>query len=248
MSNTTFQMDLPADRLERQIPDLKPPLSEVNAITEANRCLYCYDAPCVQACPTAINIPEFIKCIATGNVRGAAETIFDANILGHSCARVCPVEVLGAGACVYNVKEEPPIQIGRLQRYATDYAYNNDIQFFSKGTSTGRKIALVGSGPASLAAAHELTKLGHHWVVFEGRVLPGGLDTTGIAPYKYYAEDALQEIAYISQIGFDVRTGVHIGEEVTFADLEHDYDAIFLGVGFRQSQHAANSGLLATSR
>jgi dihydropyrimidine dehydrogenase (NAD+) subunit PreT len=231
MSDTIHRIDLPVDRLERKIPDLKPPLSEASAQAEANRCLYCFDAPCITACPTAINIPEFIKRIATGNVRGAAKVILESNILGHSCARVCPVEVLCAGACVYNEQEEPPIMIGRLQRHATEYAYERNIQFFTKGAPTGRKVALIGGGPASLAAAHELTKLGHEAVIFEGRKLPGGLNTGGVAPYKYHAEDALAEVAYVQQIGFEIRTNTWVGKDVEIDALMRDYDAVFLGIG-----------------
>ncbi|MDB5096482.1 MAG: Pyridine nucleotide-disulfide oxidoreductase associated with reductive pyrimidine catabolism [Cyanobacteria bacterium RYN_339] len=231
MSDTSVRIDLPANRLERQIPDLKPPLSEASALAEANRCLYCYDAPCIQACPTAINIPEFIKRIATGNTKGAAKTILESNILGHSCARVCPVEVLCAGACVYNDKEEPPIMIGRLQRYATQYAYDRNLQFFKKGAPTGRKIALVGGGPASVAAAHELTRLGHACTVLEGRATPGGLNTTGVAPYKLHAEDSLEEIAYVQQIGFEIKTNTWVGKDVAIESLLADYDAVFLGIG-----------------
>lgn len=231
MSDTVVRPDLPANRLERQIPDLKPPLSETSALAEANRCLYCYDAPCIQACPTAINIPEFIKRIATGNTKGAAKTILESNILGHSCARVCPVEVLCAGACVYNEKDEPPIMIGRLQRYATQYAYDRNLQFFRKGTATGRKVALIGGGPASLAAAHELTRQGHEAVIFEGRAIPGGLNTTGVAPYKLHAEDSLEEVNYVKQIGFEIRTNTWVGKDVQLEQLLADYDAVFLGIG-----------------
>jgi glutamate synthase (NADPH/NADH) small chain len=231
MSDTLLKADLPAQRLESEIPDLKPALSRDQAVAEANRCLYCYDAPCVVACPTDINIPEFIKRIATDNVKGAAKTILEANILGHSCARVCPVEVLCAGSCVYAEKGEPPIMIGKLQRYATEYAYDRDIQFFQAGPATGKRVALVGGGPASLAAAHELRKAGHDVVVFEGRSMPGGLNTTGVAPYKYHAEDALKEVAYIQAIGVEIRTNTLIGRDVSFAELETDFDAVFLGVG-----------------
>lgn len=231
MSDTLLKADLPAQRLESEIPDLKPALTRDQAVAEANRCLYCYDAPCVVACPTDINIPEFIKRIATDNVKGAAKTILEANILGHSCARVCPVEVLCAGSCVYAEKGEPPIMIGKLQRYATEYAYDKGIQFFQAGPSTGKRVALVGGGPASLAAAHELRKAGHDVVVFEGRTMPGGLNTTGVAPYKYHAEDALKEVAYIQQIGVEIRTNTLIGRDLSFADLERDFDAVFLGVG-----------------
>lgn len=219
------------DRLERAIPDHKPLLTDTQAVAEANRCLYCHDAPCIQACPTGINIPEFIRRIATGNLSGSAETILEANILGHSCASVCPVEVLCAGSCVYNHMDQPAIQIGRLQRYATTHAYDSDLRFFTKGASTGFRIALVGAGPASLACAHELTRLGHEAIVYEGRRTPGGLNTTGVAPYKLQADESLREVAYVQSIGFEIRTGVQIGRDIAFADLERDHDAVFLGIG-----------------
>jgi glutamate synthase (NADPH/NADH) small chain len=231
MSETIVKAAFPGDRLETQITDYKPPLTAAQAVAEATRCLMCYDAPCIAACPTEINIPQFIKRIEQGNLKGAAKTILESNILGHSCARVCPVEVLCAGSCVYNEKEEPPIQIGKLQRYATEFAYDNNIQFFKKGPETGRKIALVGGGPASLAAAHELTVLGHDVVVLEGRSFPGGLNAMGVAPYKYQAEDALKEVAYVQAIGVEIKTNVWVGRDVTFESLANEYDAVFLGIG-----------------
>jgi glutamate synthase (NADPH/NADH) small chain len=218
-------------RIECAIPDHKPLLTETQAVAEANRCLYCHDAPCIQACPTGINIPEFIRRIATGNVGGSAETILEANILGHSCASVCPVEVLCAGSCVYNEMDQPAIQIGRLQRYATTHAYDAGMRFFSKGAATGHKVALVGAGPASLACAHELTRLGHDAIIYEGRDLAGGLNTTGVAPYKLQAGESLREVAYVQAIGFTIRNGVNVGRDVTFAELERDHDAVFLGIG-----------------
>lgn len=231
MTFSAQQAALPASRLESGIPDLKPLLTEQQALAEANRCLYCHDAPCIQVCPTAINIPEFIKRIATGNTAGAAKTILSSNILGHSCASVCPVEVLCAGDCVFNEMEQPPIMIGRLQRYATEHAYAKGLHFFEKGAPTGKKVALVGGGPASLACAHELTVLGHEAVVFEGRSLPGGLNTTGVAPYKLHAEEALREVEYVSSIGFEIRTNTLVGKDVSFEALLNDYDAVFLGAG-----------------
>lgn len=232
MTTYPVRIAAPQDRLEQRIEDLKPALSAASARTEAERCLFCYDAPCVQACPTAINIPQFIKRIAADDVRGAAKTILESNILGHSCARVCPVEVLCAGACVYNEKEEPPIQIGRLQRYATDAIVGANVRLFTRGPASGKKVALVGAGPASLAAAHELARLGHECVIFEGRDLPGGLNTTGVAPYKLQSDTAIQEVEYILGIGgIELRTGQWLGKTITFAQLEQDYDAVFIGVG-----------------
>jgi dihydropyrimidine dehydrogenase (NAD+) subunit PreT len=224
--------DLPQDRAETAFADGKPLYTIAQARTEASRCLYCYDAPCIEACPTSINIPEFIRKIATDNVRGAARTIFDANILGTSCARVCPVEVLCVGSCVYNHEDIPPIRIGRLQRFATDTALAKDWKYYDVGESSGKKVALIGAGPASLACAHELRKEGHETVVFEKRALPGGLNTTGVAPYKMIADAALAEVDWITRtMDIDVRTGVEVGQDVTWAELLNDYDAIFLGVG-----------------
>ncbi len=213
------------------MPDLKPAYTEFQAVAEANRCLYCHDAPCIAACPTEIDIPEFIRKIATGNTKASARTIFEANILGLSCARVCPVEVLCVGACVYNHMSRPPIEIGRLQRFSTDWAMDRGLSFFKAGPPNGRKVALVGAGPASLACAAELAQLGYRCTIFEGRDLPGGLNTTGCAPYKVHAEDALREVEFVRSIGgIEVRTGVWVGRE-RFRELERDFDAIFIGVG-----------------
>ena len=231
MSETIVKAAFPVNRLERHIHDYKPALTDPQAKTEASRCLFCHDAPCIQACPTGINIPQFIKRIEQGNLAGAARTILEANILGHSCARVCPVEVLCAGACVYNERGEEPIQIGKLQRHATEYAYEEDLHFFKKGPATGKRVAIVGAGPASLACAHELAVIGHEPVVFEAREFPGGLNAMGVAPYKYQADDALAEVRYIQSIGFEIRTGVAVGRDVSFDQLAGEFDAVFLGVG-----------------
>jgi glutamate synthase (NADPH/NADH) small chain len=224
---------LPADRVERELPDKKPLFTDAEAQAEADRCLYCADAPCIKACPTAIDIPTFIKKIATGNLRGSAKTIFDQNILGYSCARVCPVEVLCAGSCVYSGWGREPIAIGRLQRYATEKATQAGQQpiYRAKGAS-GRKVAMIGGGPASFACAAYLALEGHKSVIFEKRALAGGLNTTGIAPYKLQADDALRELAWIMELGhIEVRTGVEIGKQVTGAQLLAEYDAVFIGVG-----------------
>jgi glutamate synthase (NADPH/NADH) small chain len=222
---------LPQDRAERRFSDDHPLYTEMQAVAEANRCLYCHDAPCIQACPTAIDIPEFIRKIATGNTRASARTILEANILGLSCARVCPVEVLCVGACVYNHMGRPPIQIGRLQQFSTTWLYDRGIQPFRAGPRNGRRVACVGAGPASLAAAAELTQLGYDVTIFEGRELPGGLDTSGVAPYKMMAEDALREVRFVLSIGgIEIRTGEWIGPE-RLCELERQFDAVFLGVG-----------------
>ena len=223
---------LPTNRSETAFEDFKLPLLRDAAIVEANRCLFCHDAPCIKACPTAIDIPQFIRKIATDNIRGSAKTIFEANILGMSCARVCPVEVLCVGSCVYNDLEQPPIAIGRLQRFATDVAYEQGWKFFQAGADTGKRVALIGAGPASLAAAHELRRFGHACTIFEKRTTVGGLNSAGVAPYKMKADRAMNEVDWILSIGgIDVRTGTTIGEHISLADLERDFDAVFIGVG-----------------
>jgi glutamate synthase (NADPH/NADH) small chain len=223
---------LPEDRAEAVFEDYKLPYGDAQAVVEANRCLYCFDAPCIKACPTGIDIPEFIRKIATGNVEGSARTIFSSNILGMSCARVCPVEVLCVGDCVYNHLEVPPIQIGRLQRYATDKAYAAGWRFFEAGPDTGRSVGLIGAGPASLAAAHELRRMGHRVVIYERRDVLGGLNSTGVAPYKMKSDRALDEVAWVLGIGgVEVRTGVRVPEDVSYDALERAHDAVFIGVG-----------------
>ncbi len=222
---------LPADRVERRFSDDHPLFTEAQAVAEANRCLYCHDAPCIAACPTAIDIPEFIRKIATGNYRSSAKTILEANILGLSCARVCPVEVLCVGACVYNHMDRPPIQIGRLQQFATTWLYDRGIRLFRAGPRNGKRVACIGAGPASLAAAAELTQLGYDVTIFEERALPGGLNTTGVAPYKMLAEDALREVSFVLAIGgIELRTGEWIGPK-RLREIERSFDAIFIGVG-----------------
>lgn len=220
------------ERSETAFADFKPPLTRDQAVVEANRCLYCTDAPCVKACPTHIEIPQFIRKIATGNVKGSAKTIFESNIFGMSCARVCPVEVLCVGDCVYNEMGVPPIQIGKLQRYATDMAFAEKWEFFEAGPDTGKKVALIGGGPASLACAHELRRAGHATTIFEKRASLGGLNTTGVAPYKMRADKSVEEVEWILGIGgVEVKTGVEVGKDISFEDLEKQYDAVFFGAG-----------------
>ncbi|MBM4052041.1 MAG: glutamate synthase [Planctomycetes bacterium] len=235
--------EFPVERSETAFTDYKLPLSPAQAAVEAGRCLFCHDAPCVTACPTHIDIPQFIRKIANGNDRGAAKTIFESNILGMSCARVCPVEVLCVGACVYNDLDEPPIQIGKLQRHATDRAFDEGWRFFKAGAPTGRRVALVGGGPASLAAAHELRRLGHACTIFERRDFLGGLNTTGIAPHKLKADRSVTEAAWVLEIGgVELRTGAEIGRDVSLADLERDFDAVFVGIGLGADSRAKVPG------
>jgi glutamate synthase (NADPH/NADH) small chain len=224
---------LSPDRLETELGDKKPLLSDAEARAEADRCLYCSDAPCIQACPTEIDIPTFIKKIATGNVRGSARTIFEQNLLGWSCGRVCPVEVLCAGSCVYTGWGREPIAIGRLQRYATEQVMKPGSKpvLAPERKKSGKKVACIGGGPASLAFAGYLALEGHEAVVFEKRAVPGGLNTTGIAPYKLKADDSVREIEWVKALGVEIRTGVEIGTELPAQKLLEQYDAIFLGLG-----------------
>jgi len=230
---------LTPNRSETAFEDFKLPLLRDAAVAEANRCLFCHDAPCIKACPTAIDIPQFIRKITTDNVRGSAKTIFESNILGMSCARVCPVEVLCVGACVYNELEQPPIEIGKLQRYATDRAYEAGWTFFEAGEPTGKRVALIGAGPASLAAAHELRRFGHACTIFEKRATIGGLNAFGVAPYKMKADRAMTEVEWVLSIGgIEVKTGVGVGSgtstganDVSLESLEREFDAVFVGVG-----------------
>jgi dihydropyrimidine dehydrogenase (NAD+) subunit PreT len=223
---------IPEDRAEVVFDDFKAPYTLQQAIAEAERCLYCYDAPCIKACPTSIDIPEFIRKIATGNVKGSAKTIFDSNILGMSCARVCPVEVLCVGDCVYNHLESPPIQIGKLQRYSTDQAFERGWRYYEAGPSTGKRVACIGAGPASLAAAHELRVQGHAVTLIDKRDVVGGLNTTGVAPYKMKADRAAEEAEWVLGIGgIEVRSGVSVPGDVSWEALQREFDAIFLGFG-----------------
>ncbi len=226
---------LPATRLELQFTDAKPAYSESEAVIEANRCLFCYDAPCTKACPADIDIPAFIKKIATANIRGSAKTIFQANMLGSSTARVCPVDVLCVGACVLNDLNHQPIQIGRLQRHATEAAMASDgrpaLELFTPQSGIGKRVALIGAGPASLACAAYLSLEGVTTVIYEKDDRPGGLNITGVAPYKMPADDGLNEVEWLLRNGVELKTGVEIGHDIQFEQLINDYDAVFLGVG-----------------
>ncbi len=229
---------LPVGRLEERFTEKKPLYTPAEALAEANRCLYCVDAPCIKACPTSIDIPTFIRKIAADSVKGAARTILTANLLGESCGQVCPVEVLCAGDCVYNEWGRDPIKIGRLQHYAVTETLKRDPALFTRKAPTGKKIALVGAGPASIAAAGYLALEGHEAVIFEKKAIPGGLNTLGIAPYKMKGHAALVEIEWVLSIGgIELRTGVEVvkGEagagQVSSADLLREYDAVFLGLG-----------------
>jgi dihydropyrimidine dehydrogenase (NAD+) subunit PreT len=216
--------------LEERFQEVHPPFSEREAVLEANRCLYCYDAPCMTACPTHIDIPTFIRKISTSNVKGSAKTILESNLLGATCSRVCPVQELCEGACVLE-EDHKPIAIGRLQRYAMDYAASKKITFFKKGAANGFKIAVVGSGPAGLSCAGELAKLGYDVTCFEKKKMAGGLDTYGIVVFREPVEVSLKEVKMIEELGVKIQTGVTIGSDITFEQLIKDYDSVFIGVG-----------------
>src|ERR1700690_3086974 len=222
---------LTPEQYEKNFADITPPMNARQAAIEASRCLYCFDAPCIDACPTSIDVPGFIKRIMTENVRGAARVILEANILGESCGRVCPTEVLCEGACVMVEKGERAIEIGRLQRYAVDHVLDPNIRLFQAGAPNGRRVACIGSGPASIACAAKLARRGYRVTVFDRRELPGGLDTYGIAAYKLRARDSLREVEMVKSLGVEFRQKTEIGRDVTFAQLEKDFDAIFIGAG-----------------
>ncbi len=229
---------LNAAQLAANFADSHPPLSPAQAVVEANRCYFCHDAPCVDACPTGIDIPSFIRKIATGNLLGSAQTILDANIMGGSCARVCPTEELCERACVHTAQEHKPIQIGDLQRHATDWLMaqgepaRRRITPFTRAASTGRRVAVVGAGPAGIACAHGLARHGHDVTIFEGRPKPGGLNEYGIAAYKVADDFAQREIAFIMTIGgISIEYGRALGADFTLDQLREDYDAVFLGLG-----------------
>jgi glutamate synthase (NADPH/NADH) small chain len=212
-----------------RFPDLHPAFDSQSALAEANRCLYCFDAPCTAACPTHIDVPRFIKKIATGNLRGSAATILDANILGLSCSRVCPVEVLCEGSCVMLRYNKEPIEIGRLQRFAMERGAVNFKPALPDGRGSVR-VACIGGGPASLACAAELRRRGASVTVFDNRALPGGLNTYGVAEYKLRPEDSLKEVEMIRAMGVEFRRA-DVGTSITLEEIEKTFDYIFIGVG-----------------
>ncbi|HEY0702347.1 MAG TPA: NAD(P)-dependent oxidoreductase [Candidatus Acidoferrales bacterium] len=226
---------LSPEEYEKNFAELPPAMTPRQAAVEAARCLYCFDAPCIAACPTHIDVPTFIKKISSDNLRGSARVILEANILGHSCGRVCPTEVLCEGACVMHEKEEKPIEIGRLQRYAVDYVLDRDIRLFQASAPNGKRVACIGSGPASLACAAELAKRGYRVTIFDRNELPGGLDTHGIAAYKLRAKDSLREVNLIRDLGVEFRQKTSVGTDIGFAQIEKDFDAIFIGIGLGET-------------
>jgi len=223
---------LPEEQIAANFADMHPALTPSEALIDADRCYFCYDAPCTTACPTGIDIPGFIQKIRSGNLEGSAQTILRENIMGGMCARVCPTEVLCEDACVRNTHEDRPVRIGLLQRHATDAVFNDGAALFERAPRTGRKIAVVGGGPAGLSCAHRLAMLGHDVVVFEPKTKLGGLNEYGIAAYKTPGDFAAREVAFILSIGgIEVRSGAALGGGISLAELRKDYDAVFLGFG-----------------
>ena len=223
-------MESALDDAAKALSEQLPPLSANAATVEADRCLYCFDAPCTHACPTHIDIPRFIKKIASQNLRGSAETILASNLLGATCARVCPVQELCEGACVLGA-DHKPIAIGRLQRYAMDYARDHRSYPKVKAAPSGMKIAVIGAGPAGLSCAGELAQLGHAATIFEKRAKPGGLSTYGIIGLREPAEIALEEARMIEGMGVTIEAGVELGKDLSLADLQKQFDSVVLSVG-----------------
>ena len=224
---------LTAEQYAENFADIHPPFETKDAaLVEANRCLFCYDAPCMKSCPTGIEVPKFIKQIATDNIKGSAHTIFVSNIMGAGCSKVCPVEKLCEGACVYNFMEEAPISIARLQRYSTEIAMAKKWQLFNRKAGNGKKVAVIGAGPAGLSCAHVLSREGVDVTIFEKEKLGGGLMTYGIAAYKVTPDFCKDEVDYILSIGgIEVKYEMELGKNITIDELKKNYDAVYLAIG-----------------
>lgn len=224
---------LTQEQYEQNFSDIHPPFETQNAaLVEANRCLFCYDAPCTKSCPTSIDVPKFIKQITSGNIKGSAHTIFSSNIMGAGCSKVCPVEKLCEGSCVFNLMDEPPIPIAKLQRYSTEKAMENNWQLFERKPSNGKKVAIVGAGPAGLSCAHVLSREGVDVTIYEKESKGGGLMTYGIAAYKVTPQFCEEEVNYITAIGgIEIKYNQELGKDISLAELKKQYDAVFLGIG-----------------
>ncbi len=224
---------LSSAQYDANFADIHPSYENITAAkVDANRCLFCYDAPCMKSCPTSIDVPKFIKQITTENIKGSAKTIFSSNIMGAGCSKVCPVEKLCEGACVYNLLEEEPIPIAKLQRYSTEKAMENNWQLFQRKPSVGKKVAIVGAGPAGLSCAHVLSREGIDVTIYEKENKGGGLMTYGIAAYKVTPQFCEDEVNYILSIGgIEVKYNQELGRDITLAQLKKEYDAVYLGIG-----------------
>ena len=218
------------DDLRANFTEIEPALTQKEALDEANRCLYCYDAPCIKACPTDINIPSFIKKIASGNLKGSAKVIMEANPVGASCARVCPTEELCEGACVLN-DASLPIMIGNLQRHATNWAIQNNQQLFKAGDANGKSVAIIGGGPAGLSAARELARIGYEVTIYEAKEKAGGLDTHGIVSFRLPQEVSLWEVEQVENLGVKIHTNTMVGRDIAVEEILTNYDAVILAIG-----------------
>ena len=216
--------------LKRNFVELTSRMTKNEALEEANRCLYCYDAPCITACPTSIPIPNFIKKIASGNMKGSAKAIMEANPIGASCARVCPTEELCEGACVLNASTKP-IKIGQLQRYATDWAMESGVELFKKGESNGLKVAIIGAGPAGLSAARELSRLGYRVTIYEAEAKAGGLGSYGIVSFRLPNDIVDWEVEQIIKLGVTIKTNTTVGVDISAEQILKEYDSVILAVG-----------------
>jgi dihydropyrimidine dehydrogenase (NAD+) subunit PreT len=230
---------LSKEQYEENFKNIRPPFeNKTAAVVEANRCIFCYDAPCMKSCPTHIDVPKFIKQIVTDNVKGSAHTIFVSNIMGAGCSKVCPVEKLCEGACVYNLLDEEPIQIARLQQYSTMKALENNWQLFKRKPSVGKKVAIVGAGPAGLSCAHVLSREGIDVTIYEKETKGGGLMTYGIAAYKVTPEFCDDEVNYITALGgIEIKYEHELGKNILLGDLQKNYDAVYLGLGVGVARH-----------
>ncbi|HEX7999347.1 MAG TPA: NAD(P)-dependent oxidoreductase [Pyrinomonadaceae bacterium] len=233
--STRHDSPISIEQIERNFREIAPALTAADAIFEANRCVYCYDAPCTRACPTHIDVPAFIKKIASGNLVGSARVIFDANPIGATCARVCPVDVLCEGACVEKTLMDKPIEIGRLQRYATDYVMSRERDVFQAGAPNGKTVGIIGSGPAGLSCATYLARLGYGVTIYDRRPLAGGLDTYAMAEYKMPMRVSVDEARMAERLGVEFKLNTEIGRDISLADLEAAHDSIFLGVGLGET-------------
>jgi len=242
MSITNFR--LTSEQYEANFADIHPPFENLTAaLVEANRCIFCYDAPCMKSCPTSIDVPKFIKQIATENIKGSAHTIFSSNIMGGGCSKVCPVEKLCEGACVYNLMEEEPIQIARLQRYSTEKAIKEKWPLFTRKPSNGKRVAVIGAGPAGLSCAHVLSREGVDVTIYEKEAKGGGLMTYGIAAYKVTPEFCEDEVQYVLSLGgIEIKYNQELGKDITLTELQSQYDAIYVGIGVGLARQLAIPG------